>query len=647
MKKLALSDDILLKIEKPARYLGNEVNHVVKDPEGKIRFAMCFPDVYEIGMSHLGIQILYDLLNAREDVYCERVYSPWPDLHKIMKEQNIPLFGLESQEPIKDFDFLGITIQYEMCYTNILQVLDLSGIPMLAADRGEDDPIVIGGGPCAYNPEPLADFFDIRKDSRALFDGLYIAGNKSLCAEWMNQCPVIFLTLKNIDGLKFESAYDMLTAELADLFKQHSYLLDLDQMDASDRSIYERLKDNRATTAEIKKSLSFLTRIMAQYYHKPVILLLDEYDVPIAKADSKGYYDQMLEIISPLLGTALKDNEFLKFAVITGCLRITKESIFTGTNNFITDTISDNRYNEFFGFTQPEVTKLLTDTHCEACAAVIQKWYDGYHFGNLDIYCPWDVLNYIQKVMATGTQEPENFWEHTSDNSVIRTFLERTDFDVTEKFETLLNGGTISEAIEENLTYNVLTSSEQNLWSLLYLTGYLTKVGSTHNLSETLLKIPNHEVMSIFQKSVTEWFSDSLARSNRSSLFEALWNEDADKLTEILSDLLFNTISYHDYAESFYHAFVAGLFANAGYIVESNYENGLGRSDLVIKDRKLRRAIVIELKIAKNKDCLADECYKALQQIEEKKYATKIEQDGFKKVIRYGIAFYKKECLVM
>ena len=188
----------------------------------------------------------------------------------------------------------------------------------------------------------------------------------------------------------------------------------MNQMDASDRSIYERLKDNRATTAEIKKSLSFLTRIMAQYYHKPVILLLDEYDVPIAKADSKGYYDQMLEIISPLLGTALKDNEFLKFAVITGCLRITKESIFTGTNNFITDTISDNRYNEFFGFTQPEVTKLLTDTHCEACAAVIQKWYDGYHFGNLDIYCPWDVLNYIQKVMATGTQEPENFWEHTS-----------------------------------------------------------------------------------------------------------------------------------------------------------------------------------------------------------------------------------------
>ena len=463
----------------------------------------------------------------------------------------------------------------------------------------------------------------------------------------MNQYPVIFLTLKNIDGLKFESAYDMLTAELADLFKQHSYLLDSDQMDVSDRAIYERLKDNRATTAEIKKSLSFLTRIMAQYYYKPVILLIDEYDVPVAKADSRGYYDQMLEIISPLLGTALKDNEFLKFAVITGCLRITKESIFTGTNNFITDTISDNRYNEFFGFTQQEITKLLTDTHCESCAADIQKWYDGYRFGNLDIYCPWDVLNYIQKVMATGILEPENFWEHTSDNAVIRTFLERTDFDVTEKFETLMNGGTICETIEENLTYNVLTSSEQNLWSLLYLTGYLTKVDSARNSSETLLKIPNNEVMDIFQKSVTEWFSNSLAQSNRNALFEASWNEDTEKLTEIISDLLFNTISYHDYAESFYHAFVVGLFANAGYIVESNYENGLGRSDLAIKDRKLRRAIVIELKISKKKDDMENKCHEALQQIEEKKYATKIEQVGFKKVIRYGIAFYKKECLVM
>ena len=493
----------------------------------------------------------------------------------------------------------------------------------------------------------LADFFDIRKDSGALFDGLYISQKNELCAEWMNQYPVIFLTFKNIDGRSFETAYDMLTLELADLFKQHTYLLESDQIDSSDKEIFERIKDNRASVAEIKKSLALLSRLLTQYFHQTAILLLDEYDVPIAKADTKGYYDQMLEVISPLLGMVLKDNEFLKFAVITGCLRITKESILTGTNNFITDTISDNRYNEYFGFAQQEVTKLLTDTQCEDCTSIIQKWYDGYRFGNMDIYCPWDVLNYIQKVKSTGNKTPENFWEHTSDNAVIRTFLERTDFNVTEKFEALLNGGVIHEKIEENLTYNTLTSSEQNLWSLLYLTGYLTKVSDDMNSSETVLKIPNAEIMSIFKKSVTEWFADSLVQSNRSKLFEALWSSNAEKLTDILSDILFNTISYHDYAENFYHAFLAGIFVNAGYIVESNYENGLGRSDIVIKDRKRRSAVVIEAKVSSSVDRLPGSCEEALQQISQKKYAEKIVADGFKTVICYGIAFYKKECLVM
>lgn len=493
----------------------------------------------------------------------------------------------------------------------------------------------------------LADFFDIRKESRALFDGLYISKKDTLCKNWMNQYPVIFLTLKNIDGLSFSSAYGMLTLEVADLFKQHAYLLDSERMDSSDKAIFKRIKDNNASESEIKKSLAFLTRVMALHYEKPVIVLIDEYDVPVAKADAKGYYEQMLEVVGTMLGTVLKDNESLKFAVITGCLRITKESIFTGTNNFITDTISDNRYNEFFGFTQREAEKILQDTGCEQYAEKIQKWYDGYRFGNMDIYCPWDVLNYIQKVKATGIAEPENFWEHTSDNAVVRTFLERTDFDVTEKFETLLNGGVISEVIEENLTYNVLTSSEQNLWSLLYLTGYLTKADNDTNLKETKLKIPNAEVMDIFRKSVLEWFEDSVEQSNRKPLFEALWNGEQDKLTEILSDLLFNTISYHDYAESYYHAFLAGLFANAGYIVESNYENGMGRPDLMIKDRRHRIAAVIEVKVSKAEETLENDCRVALQQIEDKNYARKAEQDGFKKILRYGIAFYKKECLVM
>ena len=501
------------------------------------------------------------------------------------------------------------------------------------------------------NMSMLRSFFEIGTD-KSLFDGLYISGNKVLCDEHMGKYPVIFLSFKGVEGLTYDEAFDALVRVIGKEISRVSFLADSDKLTMLEREQYKGLtiiEDGSFVFSKDKliSSLQLLSQLLYKHYGQKVVILIDEYDVPLDKAFQNGYYKEMVSLIRGLFGQALKTNEFLQFAVLTGCLRVSKESIFTGLNNFEINSIVDIDHDEQFGFTDDEVMKLLYDYDRSERYPDVKEWYDGYHFGNADIYCPWDVLNYIQKVMATGTQEPENFWEHTSDNSVIRTFLERTDFDVTEKFETLLNGGTISEAIEENLTYNVLTSSEQNLWSLLYLTGYLTKVGSTHNLSETLLKIPNHEVMSIFQKSVTEWFSDSLARSNRSSLFEALWNEDADKLTEILSDLLFNTISYHDYAESFYHAFVAGLFANAGYIVESNYENGLGRSDLVIKDRKLRRVIVIELKIAKNKDCLADECYKALQQIEEKKYATKIEQDGFKKVIRYGIAFYKKECLVM
>lgn len=318
-----------------------------------------------------------------------------------------------------------------------------------------------------------------------------------------------------------------------------------------------------------------------------------------------------------------------------------------------TDTISDNRYNEYFGFTDEETEELLKNAGLEDRLELVRQWYDGYHFGDMDIYCPWDVLNYVDKAISQGLRKPENFWEHTSGNTIIRQFLMRTEFDVTEKFETLLAGGYIKEEISENLTYDSLTSSEDNLWSLLYMTGYLTKARAdeekTEDMAEdsrTALCIPNAEVMDIFRKSVVEWFNDKSVNSDRRELFSALWNGDAERLTELLSDLLFDTISYHDYAESFYHAFVTGLVASAGYIVESNYENGLGRSDIMVKDRRNRRAVVIEAKIAADEDATEKECEEALQQIEKNQYAKKIERSGFRKVIRYGIAFYKKECLV-
>ena len=502
----------------------------------------------------------------------------------------------------------------------------------------------------------LAHFFDIREDSRKLFEGLKVSENKELCEKWQNRYPVLFLSFKDIAGLDFEAAKDMFRSRIFELCMEHSYLEKSEKVSQYARTFFSQMSDivnGKMTDAQLKTSISLIMQMMQAHYGKQVILLIDEYDVPVAKANINGYYEQMIDLIRGILSTVLKDNTALKLAVLTGCLKITKESIFTGTNNFITDTISDRRYNEYFGFTQKEVEKLLRDAEMENKLELVQQWYDGYHFGDLDIYCPWDVLNYVKKVLEQGVEKPENFWEHTSDNAVVEQFLEKTDFDVTEKFETLLSGNYIKETISENLTYNFLTSSEENLWSLLYMTGYLTKVkpedmetGDELEEGQTALRIPNAEVTDIFRKSVVEWFHKKVVGSDRRELFSALWNGDAERLTELLSDLLFDTISFHDYAESFYHAFVTGLVASAGYIVESNYENGLGRSDIVIKDRRNRRAAVIEAKIAANENEMEKEGGAALSQIEEKQYARKLERSGFRKVIRYGIAFYKKECLV-
>lgn len=498
----------------------------------------------------------------------------------------------------------------------------------------------------------LQQFFDIRVDGRKLFEGLEIIKNESCCKEWMNQYPVLFLTLKNIDGLTFDNAYGQLKYEISELYKEHSYLLKSEKTDQQEAETFRLLQGRKGDEIEVQRSLQFLMQLMQKHYGKQVILLLDEYDVPLAKASSHGYYKEMLEVLRLMLSTALKDNSSLQFAVLTGCLRISKESIFTGVNNFTTDTVSDHRYNEFFGFTQKEVQRLLLDARHSEQMEVVKRWYDGYRFGNLEIYCPWDVLNYVTKLLTENKTVPENFWENTSDNAIIRAFLERTDFDVTEKFEVLLNGGSIKEEITETLTYDFLLSSESNLWSLLYFTGYLTKAKEDfgqENCSrekQAILKIPNEEVMDIFQKSVMEWFEQKSLKSDRTLLFQSVWNGNSAKLTEIFSDLLFDTISYHDYAENFYHAFLAGLMSGSGYIIESNYENGIGRSDVVIKDKAKRRAAVFEAKIADSEEMLERECISALKQIEEKQYARKLERSGFKTVHRFGIAFYKKECLV-
>ena len=499
----------------------------------------------------------------------------------------------------------------------------------------------------------LANFFDIHKDSTALFEGLEISRNAALCKAWQNQWPVLFVTFKDIDGLTFASAKEMLIERVATLCKTHSYLAFSDQINPDDRKIFQKLSDlvnGKPTDAMLKTSLSLLMQMMKAHYSKPVILLIDEYDVPIAKASANGYYAEMLEIIRGMLSTALKDNAALRFAVITGCLRIAKESIFTGTNNFVSDTISSSHLNEYFGFTQADVDKILCDADLTDHADAVKAWYDGYHFGDLDVYCPWDVMNYLRDLQRDPKAKPASYWKNTSDNAIIRSFIDYTEAGITQKLETLLTGGYIVQQIEENLTYDYLHSSEENLWSILYSTGYLTQVREealSHELPEdtVALMIPNAEIRQIFESTVKKWFSDTAQTENRKALLDATWSGDTETLTAEMNKLLRKTISYHDYREDFYHAFLAGIFTGAGYSVESNREHGEGRSDVLIKNPRNARIAIFEAKYARKLGDLETCCEAALQQIDKRQYATEFEDD-YDSIRCYGIAFYKKRCLV-
>ncbi len=495
----------------------------------------------------------------------------------------------------------------------------------------------------------LESFFDIQKDNKALFEELEIAKRHELCMEWMNQWPTVFVSFRQVDGLNFNSAYDMLTLVISELYKKHLYLLDSDKVDSFDKEIVKQLIQGTASAKDTKGSLMLLTRLMYQQYGKPVILLIDEYDVPVAKANSNGYYEEMLDVMKGLM-QALKDNQALCFAVITGCLKIAKESIFTGTNNFISDTITDSRLNEYFGFVQSEVDQILKDADVLDKAESIREWYDGYHFGDFDVYCPWDVMNYLLELQRNPKAKPVSYWKNTSDNAVIRSFIDYAGSNITGKLETLLAGGTIVQRVDENLTYDYLHSSEENLWSMLYLTGYLTKAREEDyngKLADgtVALMIPNAEIKEIFETTVVKWFDDSTKKCDRSTLFHAVWNGDSGNLTKEMNVLLRRTISYHDYKEDFYHAFLAGIFTGAGYMVDSNKEHGEGRSDVVVYDPINGRVAIFEAKYTKSLDKLESACDAALQQIDDRMYAEEYEDD-YDQILCYGISFFKKRCMV-
>lgn len=495
----------------------------------------------------------------------------------------------------------------------------------------------------------LDSYFDIRKDSKQLFEGLEISQNQVLCNEWMNKYPTIFVSFRQVEGLDFKGAYDMLTVVIANLFNEYIYLLDSKKATEFQKTSFKNLLSGNASVKEVKSSIYLLMNMMNDYYNEPVILLIDECDVPVAKANNNGYYNEMLDVMKSLMQT-VKDNKTLKFAIITGCLRIAKESIFTGMNNFVSDTIVSSHLNEYFGFTQKEVNKILSDADAITYADIIKEWYDGYHFGNYDIYCPWDVMNYILDLQYNPKAEPQSYWKNTSDNAIIRSFIDYSGSNITRKLEVLMSGGHIFQHIDEYLTYDYLHSDEDNIWSILYLTGYLTQVKEDvgrklDDSKMTALTIPNKEIRDIFETTVIKWFDDSARMWNRKALFDAVWSGNSESITYEMNKLLRKTISYHDYREDFYHAFLAGIFAGAGYMVDSNKEHGEGRSDVVVYDTINARVAVFEAKYTRALDKLESECDIALEQIDERMYAKEYEDD-YDDILCYGISFFKKRCLV-
>ena len=421
----------------------------------------------------------------------------------------------------------------------------------------------------------MENFFSIRKNSESIFEGLAITGHEYFCKEWMNQYPVLFISFKDAEADEFDVAYAKLKTVIADVCKGISDISSGKNVNSFDVEVFNRLQAQTGTDADIQNSLKMIMRMMNTVYGKRVILLIDEYDVPLAKASEKdtsknGYYSKMLDVIKGIMSTALKDNEFLQFAVITGCLRIAKESIFTGTNNFASYSVLDERFSRYFGFLEDEVDTMLEVADRKEAAKEIKEWYDGYVFGNSYVYCPWDVINHISALRYKRNTKPKNYWKNTSHNGILLTFVKRTDFDVADKFETLLNGGMIKQTISDGLTYDTLHSSEDNLWSVLLMTGYITKADPEEDDDTVSLKIPNKEISSIFEDTVVKYFNETVNTDSINELLNSLWDSDEERATEILSELLWNTISYNDYHEDYYHAFLAGVFVGRGYSVASN-----------------------------------------------------------------------------
>ena len=498
------------------------------------------------------------------------------------------------------------------------------------------------------NMSMLKCFFEIGGD-KSIFDGLTISRENALCETYMGKYPVVFISLKGVDGLTFDLAYQALCGIVVEEFSRLRFLTDSDKLAADEKQYLEKMLKGKYEEADIRGSLKKLSILLEKRCGQKVILLIDEYDVPLDKAYAHGYYEQMIDLIRAMFGAALKTNDSLFFAVLTGCLRVSKESIFTGLNNLMVHSISDTSFDEYFGFTDAEVGKMLADYGLESHHAEARAWYDGYRFGGQDVYCPWDVINYCYALRASEHAKPKAYWMNTSDNDMVRRLISKgTDGTTQVEIERLIAGETITKTLNENLTHNEIDANIGNIWSLLYMTGYLT-VADYPDGNRYELKIPNYEVRQIFTQQVLEWFNDKArAETDKlSDLYAALETGDAATITEFLNSQLLDTVSFYDANESFYHGFLLALLSTcANWRVSSNAETGKGRSDIIVerKDRKI--GFVVEVKDVKDEGKLDHACEAAMKQIEEKDYTAILRRYRVKEIWTYGIAFWDKECRV-
>ena len=509
------------------------------------------------------------------------------------------------------------------------------------------------------NMSMLKYFFEIGTD-QTLFDGLYIFKNQELCEEYMGKFPVIFLSLKGVDGLTFDSAKDRFIQLIGNEAQRFRFLLDSDKLTEDDKNIYRALislHDGKYMMEEevFISAIKTLSRLLSIHYGKKTIIMIDEYDVPLDKAFTHGYYKEMVSLVRGIFGEALKTNDFLQFAVLTGCLRVSKESIFTGLNNFKVLSITDARFDEQFGFTDQEVLKLLTDYHLESHQAETKEWYDGYHFGDTDVYCPWDVINHVDRLLGEPDAEPQSYWINTSGNDLVKRFIDKADKTTKNEIERLVAGETIEKSIRMELTYDEIDNSIDNLWSILFTTGYLTQKGKSKGGVYQLL-IPNKEVREVYILQIQEWFKNTVLHDTKpvKKLLKAFEDGDAKQIEKDLTKILGTTISIFDTKgrkeekEIFYHGILLGLLrCESEWLIQSNIESGDGFVDILIEPEDPDAGIIMELKYAQNFQDLEKACDKAMKQIRDRRYDERLRNEGRNDILAYGIAFCKKKCKVV